>query len=189
MQNQKKLLAIDTATGNFSLALYDVESEKLLELFVSPDANKHAEMLVPEIENLLARHKLKHLDLDFLAVNIGPGSFTGLRIGLSVVKAWQLVLRAQAIPVTSLEAAAFIKNGGEVHLDARRGQAFYQKFDANLQPICAPQLIDYSTSFDSPANAEAIAQVALVKLKNGEALGQISPLYIRAADAKLPNKL
>ena len=184
--NSKKLLAIDTCTGSFSLALF--AGDDLLECYVSPEANKQAELLVPEIEALLARHNLTYTDLDFFAANIGPGSFTGLRIGLSVVKAWGLVLPARAIAVTSLEAAAWVKGGGEVLLDARRGQAFQQKFDPSLHALSEPAMIDYFGDFDAPASAEAVGRVALDKLASGANLGDIRPLYIREADAKLPSK-
>lgn len=178
------LLAIDTATGNFSLALYS--DVKRLELFEAREANKQAENLIPEIEALLARHELEYSELNYIAANIGPGSFTGLRIGLAAVKALELVLPFTPIAVTSLEAAALQKGGGEVHLDARRGGAFAQNFDLNLQAISESELIDYIGEFDEPANADFIAQMALHKLKIGAELGEIKPLYIREADAKLP---
>jgi tRNA threonylcarbamoyl adenosine modification protein YeaZ len=180
------LLAIDTAGSNFSLALY--QNAEMLEIYISPHANNQAEMLVPEIEALLARHNFGYADLDFFAANVGPGSFTGLRIGLSVVKAWGLVLPAKAIAVTSLEAVAMLKGGGEVVLDARRGQAFQQKFDANLQALSEAELIDYvgefANKFDAPANADWVAKAALHKLATGADLGVIRPLYSREADAK-----
>ena len=182
----KRLLAIDTCTGSFSLALF--ADDKLLECYVSPEPNKQAELLVPEIEALLARHELDYENLDFFAANIGPGSFTGLRIGLSVVKAWGLVVPATAIAVTSLEAVAYVKGGGDVLLDARRGQAFQQKFDDKLNALSEPVMIDYIGEFDEPTNAEAVGRVALNKLASGANLGEIRPLYIRDADAKLPAK-
>lgn len=179
------LLAIDTATGTFSLALYD--SENQLEFFVSEEPNKQAENLIPEVEALLARHGLVYDDLDRIAANIGPGSFTGLRIGLAAMKAWELVLDAKMVAVTALEAAALQKGGGDVTLDARRGQAFMQEFDANLQPLSEPQMEDYVGEFDEPANADWLAKVALMKIAAGADLGEIKPLYIRDADAKLPS--
>ena len=184
MSSEQKLLAIDTCTGSFSLALFN--GMDLLECYVSPEANKQAELLVPEIEALLARHDLDYGDLDFFAANIGPGSFTGLRIGLSALKAWGLVLSAKAIAVTSLEAAAWAKGGGLITLDARRGQAFQQKFDPSAHALSEPAMIDYVGEFDLPANAEAVGRMALWKLECGANLGEIRPLYIRDADAKLP---
>lgn len=178
------LLAIDTASGEFSLALY--KGDERLEFFNSGEANKQAENLVPEVEAILARHSLEYADLKYVAANIGPGSFTGLRIGLAVVKAWELLLPFTPIAVTSLEAAAMKKGGGEVHLDARRGQVFCQSFDAEMRPLSAPKLFDYDGEFDSVADADWVAKAALHKLKNGAELGRISPLYIRDADAKKP---
>lgn len=181
------LLALDTASQNFSLALFD--RHQLLEHFVAKTANRQAEDLIPEIENLLTRHALEYLGLSYIAANIGPGSFTGLRIGLAAVRAWQLVLPVRAIAVSSLEAVALRKAGGIVRLDARRGQAFVQEFDANLQALSAATMVDYVGEFDLPADAEAIGLVALHKLATDADLGKISPLYIREADAKLPAKL
>ncbi|PIR31996.1 MAG: tRNA (adenosine(37)-N6)-threonylcarbamoyltransferase complex dimerization subunit type 1 TsaB [Alphaproteobacteria bacterium CG11_big_fil_rev_8_21_14_0_20_44_7] len=180
-----KLLAIDTSSQNFSIAIYD--SAQQIAYFENDEASKQAEQLIPQIEILLEKKALKYQDLDYIAVNVGPGSFTGLRIGIAAAKGFALALpHLKTIAVTALEATAFAKDGGQIFLDARRGQAYTQEFDANSRPLSEPRLVDYEGDFDEFPNADLIAQLALQKIGKSDIKSELSPLYIRKPDAKLP---
>jgi len=82
------VLALETSTSQGSAALLD-ETEVLAEVTMSPGLT-HSRTLLPGVEQILADNKMTVTDLDLIAVTIGPGSFTGLRIGLSAAKglAW-----------------------------------------------------------------------------------------------------
>ncbi|MGB9665652.1 MAG: tRNA (adenosine(37)-N6)-threonylcarbamoyltransferase complex dimerization subunit type 1 TsaB [Ignavibacteria bacterium] len=79
-----KFLSISTASDVLSLSL--VENDRLLLSFESQGNKRHAELITPEIKKLMETAQLKFSDLDGVCINLGPGSFTGLRVGLSVAK-------------------------------------------------------------------------------------------------------
>lgn len=98
------LLAIDTSTEFIGLAIYD--GAQVLAEFSWRSNNYHTVELVPAIETMLSRAGIKRTELTGLGVAIGPGSFTGLRIGLSVAKGLALALNLPAIGIPSLDVLA-----------------------------------------------------------------------------------
>ncbi|WP_288174498.1 tRNA (adenosine(37)-N6)-threonylcarbamoyltransferase complex dimerization subunit type 1 TsaB, partial [Acidaminococcus sp. CAG:542] len=98
-------LGIDTATRVCSVAVCD--GKKILG---SLDVNvglTHSEGLVPQLETLLAMARVKKEDLDLLAVSRGPGSFTGLRIGMATAEAMAYALERPLVAVDALAAIAY----------------------------------------------------------------------------------
>jgi tRNA threonylcarbamoyladenosine biosynthesis protein TsaB len=174
----EQLLSIETCFGNFSIALF--KKGELTDHFASTEHTKQAEQLIPAIENLLAKNGLAYQNLTAIAVCTGPGSFTGLRIGLAAAKGLQLALGIPLIGVTSLEAVIERKNGESACLDASRGDAFFQK-NHNSEP----ELIAYEGEFDATPNAIEIGAVANKNPSNKPAL----PVYVRKADTKLPHTI
>lgn len=126
------ILAIDTSTRTGSIAL--ARDERLLETIVGDPTRTHGERLPGDILALLGRQSLRLGDIDLYAVAIGPGSFTGLRVGLATVQGLALVHARRIVPVSTLEGAAvaFALAGGadvdplivRVCLDAGRGELF-----------------------------------------------------------------
>lgn len=95
------LLAIDTSTRNVGIALYD--GIQVLNETVWASQDYHTVELAPAIVDTLARSNIKIQDLDILAVSLGPGSFTGLRIGLAVAKGIALACHIPIIGVPTLD--------------------------------------------------------------------------------------
>lgn len=122
------LLAIDTSGKNGSLALVRAEKRELQTLELVPLAGRmYSAQVIPSLHDALTRQNLKKSDLDAFIVSSGPGSFTGLRVGLSTVKALSEVLHKPIVAVSVLEAAARITNVDShviVALDAGRKQVF-----------------------------------------------------------------
>ncbi len=102
------LLAIDTATRMSSLALYDGESVVAEETWRS--ANGHTVELMPGLVRMLERQKVLPSELRGIAVALGPGSFTGLRIGLSVAKGLALTLAIPLIGIPTLDALVYAQS-------------------------------------------------------------------------------
>lgn len=171
------LLAFETAFGKFSIAIF--RDGKLLENFACEKENEQAELLIPSIEDLLKRNKLKYSDITSIAVGTGPGSFTGVRIGLAAAKGIALATKAKLIGVSSLEASAYKQGGGKVYLNAQRGQAYFQEFDKDINPLNEAELITYSGDYSPLPDAESIGYIALKHESRST-----SPLYIRRPDAK-----
>ncbi len=122
------LLAIDTSGKNGSLALVHAEKEKLTTLELVPLAGRmYSAQVIPSLHDALTRQHLMKSDLDAFIVASGPGSFTGLRVGLSTVKALSEVLHKPIVAVSVLEAAARLTNVDShviVAIDAGRKQLF-----------------------------------------------------------------
>ena len=125
-----KILAVDTATLAGGVAL--TEDERLIGEVTLELPRKHSERLIPSIAFLLEQHRLQPQDLDGLAVDIGPGSFTGLRVGLATMKGLAFSLHKPLVGINSLEVlaenAAFASGILAPVLDARKGQIFTALF-------------------------------------------------------------
>ena len=125
-----RILAVDTAGKTASVALMQ-DSLLLYEVYFDGGLT-HSETLLPMIDTCLKMCHLTCADIDLYGVNAGPGSFTGLRIGLAAVKGLALPRQVPCAPVSTLEALAACHTGcGTVlcALDARRGQVYCAAFD------------------------------------------------------------
>jgi tRNA threonylcarbamoyladenosine biosynthesis protein TsaB len=100
-----KVLAIETATTSLSVAVLD--GERVLGQTDQSAPGQHAKYLVPAIDRVLASSKLTLTMLDGLAVSIGPGSFTGLRVGLATAMGFRMATGLPLAAVPSLEAMAW----------------------------------------------------------------------------------
>ncbi len=135
------VLAVDTAHAACSACILDASTGQVLASASEPMQQGHAERLAPMVAQLLRNADLDFTDLDRLAACSGPGTFTGVRIGLSFVRGLALVLGLPVVGVTSLQALAMEHCSGDasapvwVVQDARRSQVYLQGFDATGNPI------------------------------------------------------
>lgn len=135
-----RILAIDTATAACSAALM-VGDAIVARRFV-PMARGHAEALMPMVESVMAEAGTAYGDLDLIATTVGPGTFTGLRVGLAAARGLAVAGGLPVVGVTTLEALAHgvdpgVRQGRSVvaALDARRGEVYVQAFDDGLKPV------------------------------------------------------
>jgi tRNA threonylcarbamoyladenosine biosynthesis protein TsaB len=141
------ILSIDTTHSEFSIAL--LKNEVLVSSIYIDSKGKQAEQLVGNIEIALEQGNCSYDDLDAIGINIGPGSFTGVRIGLSAAKGINIVKKIPLIAVTSFESVAKqlpekdINKNLLVVLDARRDQVFAQFFDNELNQKSEPRVLSY----------------------------------------------
>lgn len=184
-------LAIDTAAPRLQLGLLLADGRT--DVSVDEIATGHAELIFERIATLLARNGLGYADLARVVTTTGPGSFTGLRIGLSAARGIGL---ARAIPVVGLSSLVALSLGAPgpvtVLLDARRGEAYFQTFSGPAAPLSVGALLPIeearakvlpgSTLVESP-----FVDIALVA-RHGATLAPADhiaePNYIRDADAK-----
>lgn len=136
-----KILALETSCDIASVALLE-DNNLILELKETSPKN-HSEALMPLISRLLTETKCSLNDIDLFACDNGPGSFTGIRIGLSTVKAFCDVKNKPCVSVSSLEALAYTnltKNGIICSMiDAKHSNIYFGMFEVNdkhFEKIC-----------------------------------------------------
>lgn len=120
-----KILAIDTTTKFLTLAVYD--NGRVAEYNLET-GNKLSSLLVPTIERALEALGLNPCDIDYFAAGIGPGSFTGIRLGLSAIKGFSFALRKPVIGVATLDLLAMNAPLSDKRIiaaiDAKRGLVY-----------------------------------------------------------------
>jgi tRNA threonylcarbamoyladenosine biosynthesis protein TsaB len=134
------VLAIDTCLAACSAAIAD--GERVVSAVSEPMVRGHQERLAPMVRDLAARSGLDFQDLDRIGVTIGPGSFTGLRVGLAFAKGIALALDRPCVGVGTLDALAWGHIGGCVAavIDAGRGQIYLRIFDG-AAALTAPDVL------------------------------------------------
>lgn len=120
-----RILSVSTATNHLSVALND--SQQIIVEKNEQDERNHSEYLDPLIDEILKENRLTLKDIDRFAVAIGPGSYTGLRIGITTVKMFASVLNKEVVGISTLQALAkSVKEDALVitGLDARNNNYF-----------------------------------------------------------------
>ncbi len=210
MSTPRSLLAFDCSGASCSAAvLVDgaVVASRFLEM-----ARGQAEALVPMIAEVMAEAGIDFAALEAIATTVGPGSFTGLRIGLATARGLGLAAARPVVAVTSFEAFQADRAPGTltVLIDSRRGPLFVQAFDAAgaaagaacaLEPDAAvaflaersggiigdgvPLLPGHENAPPDRIRAESVGRAAL-RLDDAARARPALPLYLRAPDVTLP---
>lgn len=121
------ILSLDTSTEKGSIAI--LENRDVVSALFLSQGKSYSQSLIPSIEFLLQQNSLSLKDMDGFAVSIGPGSFTGIRIGISCIKAFSLALNKKIAPISSLFALAYklreFRNSFICPvIDAKKGEIF-----------------------------------------------------------------
>jgi tRNA threonylcarbamoyladenosine biosynthesis protein TsaB len=155
------ILAFDTATGPVSVAVW--KGGKVVSYSENPTSAVQSAQLVPLIEQVLRESNTPYKGLSGLACTIGPGSFTGIRVGLATARGICLAGGIKGLGFTTLEvlAAGARKPDKAVLalLNAGKGEVYYQGFDMHGKPLFEPKL-------DKLATAEAAMSVPFVTVGN-----------------------
>jgi tRNA threonylcarbamoyl adenosine modification protein YeaZ len=137
------VLALDTSFGPVAAALATLAGEILAFIEADNAAGTQAETLPP----LVAKMSVDFTRLSRVAVTVGPGAFTGVRVGLAFARGLRLATKAEVLGFTTLDCLA-AQAGREapghavgVAIDAKRGEVYVQAFDASLAPLCAASLM------------------------------------------------
>lgn len=208
------LLALDTAgTGCFA-CIFDSGAGKTLSVAGEDIGRGHAERLMAFVDEALEGAGKTLENMDRIAVTIGPGSFTGIRVGVAAARGLALALGRPAVGISTLEVLA--RQAQSLHagepvlilMDAKRGELYGQSFDAKGAPSSEPALIGVEEArarfsgfsgkiagsgawvFDDgrtePGDTDRfdIEIVARLGFLADPAAGKPAPLYLRGADAK-----
>lgn len=140
------ILAIDTALDACAAAVLDTEAAKLIAQETQGMKRGHAEALMPLIGRVIAQSGIGFKGLDRIAVTTGPGSFTGLRVGLSAARGIALAAHKPVVGVTTLTAfAAPVVSQNAEHpvlaaIDARHDQVYLQVVSGDGASLIRPQV-------------------------------------------------
>ncbi|MFF2809869.1 tRNA (adenosine(37)-N6)-threonylcarbamoyltransferase complex dimerization subunit type 1 TsaB [Streptomyces sp. NPDC058000] len=208
------LLALDTATPAVTAALHD--GSRVLAAAGEVDARRHGELLLPAVDRVLAEAGHKLAEVTDIVVGVGPGPYTGLRVGLVTAATFGAALDVPVHGLCSLDGIAYASGLTEpfvVATDARRKEVYWARYgDARTRltepavdrpadladqvagvPAVGAGALLYDTVFtgvrrDGPAHqsAAALAGLAARKLAAGEELLPPRPLYLRRPDAQVP---
>jgi len=155
------LLAVDTSTNSCSVALFD--GEQLLAESVYTAGKTHSTQLMSMIDHVLKRCECNALDIKVIGVTRGPGTFTGLRIGISTIKGFCTATQASVIGVSSLAALAFpfasVDRPVVSMIDARRKEVYWAKYRGVGKGIERDSPVSLSTP---EVAADALPQNALL---------------------------
>ena len=139
------ILGIETATEQVSVAIGGHEG--VLGVFEVTRGRRHAETLVPAIDFLCRQADIGVEEFGAIAVDVGPGLFTGMRVGIATAKAMSQALRIPMIGISSLDLLAFpLRHSDRLIasvIDARRGEvfyAFYRQVPAGVQRVSEPRV-------------------------------------------------
>lgn len=138
MNSEPLILAVETATLSGSIAL--ARGGELIASVSGDPAVSHSNTLLADLDRLLSETTVELSDIDLFAVAAGPGSFTGLRIGIATVKALAATLERPTAAIPTLHAVALAGGASEASvalLPAGRGEVFAQLFSVSADAVTA----------------------------------------------------
>ena len=181
------ILALDTSGKMASCAL--LRDGVLLEAVAQDSMMDHSRLILPLCEQLLQKHGLTFADVDVYAAVVGPGSFTGVRIGTAAVKGFAWAQEKPCAGVSSLLAMACDSREDGIlccSLKARPGESFYALFQREQGFLI--RLTDDAVGKDEEMEAAAAKQGATIFLRDCQsASGAAKAAWMQAQSGKLQN--
>jgi tRNA threonylcarbamoyladenosine biosynthesis protein TsaB len=156
-----RVFAIDTALEACSAAVLDTERGRIIAHDSLPMQRGHAEALMPLVKRVLDRSGLDFAEIDRVAVTIGPGSFTGLRVGIAAARGLGLAAKKPVVGLSTLAcyAAPLIAADDSMPvvaaIDARHDQVYLQIFGPGGRTLVAPRVSPLREAVRAAANSGA----------------------------------
>ena len=199
-------LAIDTSGKSLSIVL--CINDQIYTTFLSDCGVRHSTSLMPEIEKLIEKTNFDLKAVDFFCAVVGAGSFTGIRIGVSTIKAFCLAFNKPCISVTSFDTIAYNKKDGKnlAVIDAKHNGYYVcgyngKKVDIEPSYVDKQKLIELSKEYNllsnEPISAEDVVNCERVDILQGLInaiedkknnllydVNLLTPLYVRKSQAE-----
>lgn len=167
-----KYLYIDTSSSYLYTAI--VEDDKTIAEIKTEFGQSLSEVALPEIVSMFEKNNLKASDIDKIIVVNGPGSFTGIRIGITIAKVYAWSLKIPITTIYSLEAMAISSENKIIHvpiINARRGYVFAAIYDEKYKELLKPQhikIVDLKEKLSKYENYEIITNDEFDDFENTE---------------------
>jgi len=185
-----RVLAIDTALAACSAAVLDTVFGGVIASESLPMVRGHAEALIPLIDRVMTRAELGFFDIDRVTVTTGPGSFTGLRVGIAAARGIALAADKPAFGVSTLSAYAAPHLAADktvpviAAIDARHGHVYLQVFGPSGRTALAPHLAPLSEAVRTACEAPCrLVGTAALSIAGQLPPGAAAPLCVDARDA------
>lgn len=176
-----KILGIDTSSSSLSVAVMD--DDLLKGEFTLNHKLTHSEQMMPLLDSLLSHLELKMSDIDLIGVSVGPGSFTGIRIGVAAANAMAMGLDIPVVGISSLEAMAY--TAGETAytivstFDAQRDRFYFNAYKFENSELKALEAEDVLEKEDLIKKLESYDKVLL--LGDAVFINEELPLNVKKA--------
>ena len=199
-------LFLDTCNHDIVIGL--LKDNKLISSNIFSNDNNLSERLLPSIKRLLDENKINIKELNKIFISVGPGSFTGIRIGVTVAKTIAWSLKIDIIPISSLEIIASTNTDSNYIcslVDARRGYVYGGLYDNDLNPIFNDkyikldellsiintsyqnvEFISYEPLFDRIKKPNINIEKIVNKHINDESINphSVNPIYLKKTEAE-----
>lgn len=165
-----RTLALETSSSTGSIAA--LEGDRVVAEVNLGQVQRTAQSLAPALQSILQEAKWEPRDVQLIAVTDGPGSFTGLRAGVTSAKVFAYVTGAEVVAINTLEVIAAQSNIASdrlwVVMDAQRQQVFVAQFAitdaAPPRPVLATQIVDNDAWLDCLASGDSVSGTGLASL-------------------------
>lgn len=183
-------LAIDTANTRLTAVL--MKGGEVFYREIEVGKSGHSSLLMPTVDGLMKEGGVRPCELDAVAAAVGPGSFTGIRIGVSAVTAIAFATGARRVAVTSFELIAYNRQSVLAAVDAGHGNVYAAECEGGK--VVSTRFIEAAEAADSGIEKavyssvcschEALAGVVAKKLADGDFCDVLVPFYMRKTQAE-----
>ena len=181
-----RILVLDTSSASMGIGYYD--GQDCFEKITTPDPKSHNKMLLKEIDELLTEHGVNVNELDCFGVVTGPGSFTGIRIGVATINAFAMATGKPVVEMTSLEVRRE-EGDSMVLLDCKHNNYYVGIFQkGNVEYKCMKK--EETDAFSLPkvflegTFPKKMIDLTIKKMGNGEVVKRARPFYIKSSSAE-----
>lgn len=189
-----KILAVDTTNTTFTAVLID--GDKTLSKSFEVGKSGHSSLILPTLSNLLDEGGVAPCDLDGVGVVVGPGSFTGIRIGVSALTAIAYGTGAKRIAVNSFDLLAYSREDDVLAIDAGHGHTYVAKMEKGK--IVSTEFVEEKDKDTLPKDAitttccsvsTVLDKVVREKWANKDFVTVFEPFYMRKSQAERNNEI
>lgn len=173
------VLVMDTA--HEALAVTLITGDRLYYR-VNTEKNGHSVSLLPAVEELLTESGLTLGDMDYFSANVGPGSFTGIRIGVCTANAFGYVFNKPLLPLTTFIAGG--EEGENLYLDARHGNCYFRDKNGTSGFTAISSLPQDAREIPGISTAEEYKKAVEYMIKNKLETDTLAPVYLKASEAE-----